>query len=98
MEHTRKLVLLPEDSYKYLAGQSLRKDPLQTTQTVGNNLTPTDDEMFQTLNSNLPPDEKWKNYAQLLNRYLFHKNPLKRKTEGNTSSDDDDGDDQKKSI
>ena len=68
MEHSRKMVLLPEDSYKYLAGQSLRKDPLRSTQTVGNNLTRRDDEMHQILESNLTNDKKWKNYEQMLNR------------------------------
>lgn len=60
MEHSHNMVLLPEDSYKYLAGQSLRKDPLKTKQTVGNNFTRTDDEMHNVLEINLPTDEKCK--------------------------------------
>lgn len=88
------MVLLPEDSYKYLARQSLRKEPLQTTQTVGNNLTRKDDEMHQILESSLPADEKWKKYEQLFNQYLIYKNPLKRKL--NPSYEDDSDDEDKK--
>lgn len=94
MDNTRKMVLLPEDSYKYLASQSLRKDPLKTTQTVGSNLTRKDDEMHQILESNLPADEKWKKYEQLFNQYLFYKNPLKRKLNPSyeaASEDEDEG-------
>ena len=91
MEHSRKMVLLPEDSYRYLASQSFRKDPLQTTQTVGNNLTRRDDELHQVLESNLHSDEKWKKYEQLLNRFLFYKNPLKRKL--HSCIDDDENED-----
>ena len=89
MDNTRKMVLLPEDSYKYLASQSLRKDPLKTTQTVGTNLTRKDDEMRQILESDLPPDEKWKEYQQLFNQYLFYKNPFKRKLDVKDSGESD---------
>lgn len=94
MDHTRKMVLLPEDNYKYLASQSLQLEPLRTTQTRGTNLTRKDDEMHEVLESNLSADEKWKRYEQLLNRYLFFKNPLKRKLdssgdENNTTAKED---------
>ena len=90
MDNTRKMVLLPEDSYKYLATQSLRKDPLQTTQTVGSNLTRKDDEMHQILESKLPADEKWKIYEQLFNQYLLYKNPLKRNLNPSYEKNSDD--------
>ena len=71
------MVLVPEDNYKYLLSQSLGKEPLKTTQTIGSNLTRKDDEMHQILESNLPTDEKWKKYEQLFRQYMFFKNPVK---------------------
>lgn len=86
MDHTRKMVLLPEDNYKYLTSQSLQLDLLRTTQTRGTNLSRKDDEMHEVLESSLSADEKWKRYEQLLNRYLFFKNSLKRKLDSDSDT------------
>lgn len=75
MEHSRKMVLLPEDSYKNLI--NIQNDSFKSIQTPGDSLTRKDDEMHRVLESNLSNDEKWKKYEQLLQHYLFYKNPRK---------------------
>lgn len=81
MQHARKMVLVPEDSINKIH-QNIQNDTvvkeiqeqpiLRTVQTPGTNLTRLDAELSEILNSDEANEHiKWKNYQQVLQRYLF---------------------------
>ena len=85
MEHSRKMVLVPQDSIGKLFGasetgnfQNYNKNydnskNIDTTQTPGSHLTRLDSEMSEILNSNeFDERTKWTKYQQTLQRYLTY--------------------------
>ena len=76
MQHARKMVLVPEEQFVKNEQTSLpavEQFPLQkSVQTPGNNLARLDQEMSRILNLPVADEEKWKNFSQVLARYLFN--------------------------
>ena len=84
MEHAKKMILVPLDTIhpqnhkteKQENKHQQQQDSLPSVQTVGNNLSRLDSEIHRVLTSNNYADEheKYKNYLQVLHRYLHFKN------------------------
>ena len=79
MEHAKKMVLVPfgsPQSQVVSQGNNSSVSTLPTVQTVGDNLSRLDSEIYRILTSNEFRDdhEKSKNYLQILRRYLHFKN------------------------
>ena len=113
MERAKKMVLLPVEqverlqrvtatSHNSTVPEDDRNTKLQTTQTVGDNLSRLDDEMKRVLNSNtfVTENERLKHYIKLLQRYLFFRGekPQKSTVSNDNYVDGSDLDDYKKIV
>lgn len=81
MEHTRKMVLLPEETMVKLKNTGPANNTITSAQTPGDPVSRIDDELLKILNSNRNDSDKWIEYYQALRRFLFfHENGDKRPT------------------
>uniref|UniRef100_A0ABD2X0C5 Uncharacterized protein n=1 Tax=Trichogramma kaykai TaxID=54128 RepID=A0ABD2X0C5_9HYME len=88
MERSKKMIVLPEDTYDRLRSSNAEVSTEGSMQTVGDNLSRLDASLYKIMNSNRYTDdyEKCKNYLQTLWRYLFF-----TRKERMGDDDDDDG-------
>ena len=74
MQHAGKMVLILAERYTQNKQDNPNPPfvkPAKSVQTPGDKLSRLDQEMSMILNSSLQDVEKWKNYEQVLRRYLF---------------------------
>ena len=76
MQHARKMVLVPEERFVKNEQTSLptvdHHPPQKSVKTPGNTLARLHQEMSRILNLPVADEEKWKNFSQVLARYLFN--------------------------
>lgn len=95
MQHTRKMVLVPEEAVERFQKNSvtpsdqiqklidlLKSKDLPTAQTPGDPISRLDHQLYDTLNSKKIKDdrEKWDKYKEILTRYLFFNSDTESKS------------------
>lgn len=76
MEHTRKMVLIPQESINKLKSIENKNEntTLTSIQTPGDPVSRLDNELTKILNSNKNDIEKWREYREVFRRFLFFNN------------------------